>query len=105
MPVADSTSPIRMNSGTTTRMKLLDSAKADDASWLIARGRYEYRGAGHRHHRKRDADRRAGGHQHQQAYEENREAAERGHHAAPVGARSAAHVAGQAHAPIASAMI
>ena len=26
MPVADSTSPIRMNIGTTTRMKLLESA-------------------------------------------------------------------------------
>ena len=38
MPVADSTSPIRMNSGTTTRMKLLDSENADEASWLTAPG-------------------------------------------------------------------
>ena len=39
MPVADSTSPIKMNIGTTTRMKLLDSEKAVVASWLSARGR------------------------------------------------------------------
>ena len=38
MPVVESTSPIRMNNGTTTRMKLLDSEKADDASWLMALG-------------------------------------------------------------------
>ena len=38
MPVAESTSPIRINNGTTTRMKLLDNEKADDASWLMALG-------------------------------------------------------------------
>src|SRR6185503_5627936 len=38
MPVADSTSPIRMNIGTTTRMKLLDSENTDVASWRSADG-------------------------------------------------------------------
>jgi hypothetical protein len=38
IPVAASTSPIRTNIGTTTRMKLLDSENAVVASWLSAPG-------------------------------------------------------------------